>query len=634
LNRYIILGTAGHIDHGKSALIKALTGINPDRLKEEIERGITIDLGFAYLKYPDGLVVGIVDVPGHERLIKNMLAGAGGIDMVLMVVDAEEGIMPQTREHIAICSLLGITKGIVAITKSDIVEPDWLQMVAQDVGNLFQKTSLKDAEIIAVSALAGHNIDLLTAKIQTLAKQIAPKTANAIFRMPIDRVFTVKGFGAVVTGTAISGGVKVDDIVEILPQKITSKVRGLQVHDQRVDRAFAGQRVAVNLQGISKESITRGNVLVLPNTLKTTTAVDATVEMLQNAPPIKNGGVVHFHTGTLEITGRVVLYQQKMLQAGETALCQFRFKSPIAAMTGDRYIIRRFSPLETLGGGVILDSLPSKRKINEKIIELQRFETGDLEVQLETKIKSHGLNGLSKDDLKGWIKADLAEFEKALSALMKAKRIRPLGHILIHHTDYERFAKTIVAAIAEYHQKNPLKFGMPKENARTIVKGVDAKCFDSLVETLKEIVVEHQTLRLTTFSASLKENDKALNQKILELLNANPFQPPFKEELSNALSIPPRKADDILKLMASQGMIQRITDNIYITSKAFELMLGKLGVFFKKHPTMAVSEFRDLLGTTRKYALPFLEFLDANRITMRVGEVRKALKKDLPQSSR
>ncbi|HMK49402.1 MAG TPA: selenocysteine-specific translation elongation factor, partial [Thermodesulfovibrionales bacterium] len=339
--RYVILGTAGHIDHGKSSLVKALTGIDPDRLKEEKERGITIDLGFADIEYPDGLTVGIVDVPGHERLIKNMLAGAGGIDLVLLVIAADEGIMPQSREHLHICNLLRIKTGLVAITKADLVEEEWLALVTDDVRAFVKGTFLEGADIIPVSSKTMSNMDVLKDRIGDVARAVDPKPVKGLFRLPIDRVFTLKGFGTVVTGTAVSGSISVDHDIEILPSNIKSKVRGLHSHGKSIQTAYAGQRVAINLQGVDKDEIQRGDAVVVPEKLVPTKKIDASVELLSDAPALKSKSLVHFHLGTSETTARVILFGMNELKAGESCFCQFRLHEPVIAMSGDRYIVRR-----------------------------------------------------------------------------------------------------------------------------------------------------------------------------------------------------------------------------------------------------------------------------------------------------
>ncbi|MCK5427527.1 MAG: selenocysteine-specific translation elongation factor, partial [Thermodesulfovibrionia bacterium] len=369
--RYVILGTAGHIDHGKSTLVHALTGIDPDRLREEKERGITIDLGFAYLNYPpcseagpDGLRIGIVDVPGHEKLVKNMLAGAGGIDIVLLVIAADEGIMPQSKEHLAICNLLKINKGIIVLTKTDLVEQDWLELITDDIKKFVKGTFLEGAEIIPFSSKTRDNLELVREKIREVSLSVEPKPAKGIFRLPVDRVFTLKGFGTVVTGTAISGSISLDSPLQVLPKDLKTKVRGLHSHGKLLKTAFAGQRVAINLQGIEKEDIQRGDVLTIPGKIKPTSSTDATIELLKDISfsKLKNRSLVHFHSGTSELIARIILYDKEELKPGDSAYCQLRFQGAVTLMAGDRYIIRRFSPLLTIGGGEILDPSPHWRK--------------------------------------------------------------------------------------------------------------------------------------------------------------------------------------------------------------------------------------------------------------------------------
>ncbi|MBI5199704.1 MAG: selenocysteine-specific translation elongation factor, partial [Nitrospirae bacterium] len=382
--RYITLGTAGHIDHGKSALVEALTGINPDRLKEEKERGITIDLGFAFLDISDDLRIGIVDVPGHERLIKNMLAGAGGIDIVMLVIAADEGIMPQTKEHLAICNLLRIKKGLVALTKHDLVEEDWISLIMEDIKEFIKGSFLEGSRIIPVSSKTGHNLDLLKDTIKEISLQVEPKSSDGLFRLPVDRVFTMKGFGTVVTGTILSGKISTEDTIELLPQRIKSRVRGIQSHNQKVSEAIAGQRTALNLQGVEKEDIIRGNVVTLPGFMYPSSLLDVKIEILKEAPSLKSRDRIRFHTGTTEAIGRVILIETKEIVPGEEGFVRVRFESPLTAMSGDRFIIRRFSPLETLGGGVILDTSPERlrtkirRQETSLINELQIFEKGSL----------------------------------------------------------------------------------------------------------------------------------------------------------------------------------------------------------------------------------------------------------------
>ena len=392
--KYVILGTAGHIDHGKSALVKALTGVDPDRLKEEKERGITIDLGFADLIYPDGLTVGIVDVPGHERLIKNMLAGAGGIDLVVLVIAADEGIMPQSREHLHICNLLKIKSGLIALTKVDLVDKDWIDLVEDDIRDFVKGTFLEGADIVPVSSKTLLNIDVLKEKIRDVALTVEPKQTKGLFRLPIDRVFTLKGFGTVITGTAISGSISVEDDMEILPSDIKSKVRGLHSHGKPIQTAYAGQRVAINLQGVDKADLRRGDTVVVPGRLVPTRKIDARLGLLPDAPVLKSKSLIHFHIGTSENTARVILFGRNELKAGETCYCQFRLRDSVVAMAGDRYIIRRFSPVDTIGGGDVLDPLPGRRSYKEGFEDLSIFESGTLEEKIAVKVKKSGIHGM------------------------------------------------------------------------------------------------------------------------------------------------------------------------------------------------------------------------------------------------
>lgn len=622
--RYVILGTAGHIDHGKSTLVKALTGIDPDRLKEEKERGITIDLGFADLNYPDGLTVGIVDVPGHERLVRNMLAGAGGIDMVILVIAADEGIMPQSREHLAICDLLRIKSGIIAITKADLVEKDWLDLVIEEVREFVKGTFLERAEIIPVSARSGYNLDLLKERIHQLALTIETKPVNEIFRLPIDRVFTLKGFGTVVTGTLISGLIKVDDDVEILPAGLRSKVRGLHSHGKPIKTAYAGQRVAINLQGIDKEDLSRGDVVVTPDVLRPVTYIDAKIEMLPNQQPLKTRSVVHFHLTTLETLGRIILYEVEEIKGGESGYCQIRLSEPVVALSGDRFIIRRFSPVITIGGGTVLDPYPLKRRKTEGIGDLIVYESGSLLERLSTKIKKAGAKGLNKRFLKGWVRAEIPAIEDSIKVLKEKGEIIQIEEVLLHRDVYEGICNEIKRLLKDYHESNPLSPGMQKEELRNLLK-ISPEIWNGLLSTIRGVKVEKNLVCLEGFSIS--SADSEVSGRILKILDESGFQPPSKEELSEILQLRPKEVSDILRLMQKEGRLTRINDSLYLTRQHYDSMLSLLKDFFSKKPQMTVAEFRDLLGTTRKYAIPFLEYLDSNKITLRVGEVRKFLLK-------
>lgn len=624
--RYVILGTAGHIDHGKSSLVKALTGVDPDRLKEEKERGITIDLGFADLTYPDGLTVGIVDVPGHERLVKNMLAGAGGIDLVLLVIAADEGIMPQSREHLHICNLLKIKSGLIAITKADLVEKDWLALVEDEVRNFVKGTFLDGTPVLPVSSRTMFNLDALKEKIREVALLVEPKPTKGLFRLPIDRVFTLKGFGTVVTGTAVSGSISVDQDIDILPSGIQSKVRGLHSHGRAIQTAYAGQRVAVNLQGVEKEALQRGDAVVIPGRLTPTRKIDAKVELLSGAPVLKSKSLVHFHLGTSETIGRVILFGQNDLKAGESCYCQFRLHEPVIAMAGDRYIIRRFSPVDTIGGGEVLDPLSFRRHYKEGLEDLQTFETGTLSDKIAVKVKRSGIYGIIVSLIEGWIKAEIPSIREAMKELKERGVLIQFEDVLIHRSAFDAFRETIKKIMEEYHKKNPLKPGMLKEELRART-AIEPRLFGNLINSLKEIVIDKELVRLASFKATLSQVDESVKASILGLLEKGGFQPPFREELSQTLQLDMKRLTDILNLLAKEGSLVRISDTMYIPSSVHQKMIGNLRNFFSKKPDMTVAEFRDILNTSRKYALPLLEYLDSHKITLRVGDIRKLLLK-------
>ncbi len=624
--RYIILGTAGHIDHGKSALVKALTGTDPDRLKEEKERGITIDLGFADLGYPDGLTIGIVDVPGHERLVRNMLAGAGGIDLVVLVIAADEGIMPQSREHLYICDLLKIKSGLIVITKADLVESDWLELMKDEAKNFVKGTFLEGAPVVPVSSKTMFNMDVLKEEIRKVALKVEPKPTRGLFRLPIDRVFTMKGFGTVITGTALSGSISVDDAVEILPSNIKSRVRGLHSHGKPIQIAYAGQRVAINLQGAEKEELKRGDAVVVPGRFVPTKIIDAKIELLRDSPDLKNKSLVHFHLATSETIARVILYEKNELKPGETGYCQFRLQDPVVSTSGDRYIIRRFSPVETIGGGEIFDPSPPKRKQKDIAEILTVFEKGSLGDKISLKVLQSGLHGISVIALEGWIKAEIPVIREAVETLRKNGLLLIVEDVLIHKTLFDHFREKVLQTLKNFHAKNPLKSGMPKEELRAAFK-IDSRLFGGLIASINDIVMEKEIIRLKTFSTVLSQAEETLKPRILDLLQKNEFQPPSKEELSQALKLDQKHLSDILKLLGKEGSLIRISDSMYLTSSAYNRMIADLRNFFSKKPEMTVAEFRDILGTTRKYALPILEYLDSSKVTLRVGDIRKLLLK-------
>lgn len=618
---HIILGTAGHIDHGKSALVKALTGIDPDRLKEEKERGITIDLGFAYLKYPDGLTVGIVDVPGHERLVRNMLAGAGGIDIVLFVIAADEGVMPQSVEHLNICNLLKIKSGIVVITKCDLVDKEWLELVRDDVRKFLKNSFLENSEIINVSTVTMENIDLLKEKIKQESLKVSPKSKKGIFRLPIDRVFTLKGFGTVVTGTVFSGKVSPGEEVDILPCKIRTKIRGLHCHGQGVIEAYAGQRVAINLQGVDRDLLKRGDTVVSIDKFTPAYQIDAKVTLLSHVKNLKSRDIVHFHIGTSEKTARIILYGRNELKPGETCYCQFRLNEPVIAMSGDRFIIRRVSPVDTIGGGEILD--PSSYKISHRrsINELTFLDNGTLTEKIALRIKRASITGIKLSSLEGWINADIPDILLSVNELRSKKLVYQYDDIIFHSEAVKIFQDLITKKLKEYHKNNPIKPGIPKEELRNYLK-VDVKIFNNLLSSINNINIEKDIVRLSNFKPLLNKSDENNKELILRILDKTGTEPPNTEEMSKILNIEQKYILNLLKLMEKEGLVIKISNSIYVKTDSYQKGLENLRNFFREKHFITVKEFKDIFPTNRKCAIHFLEYFDSIKITKRVGDTR------------
>lgn len=628
--KYIILGTAGHIDHGKSSLVKALTGTDPDRLKEEKERGITLDLGFAFLDLPSGNRLGIVDVPGHEGLIKNMLAGVGGIDIVMLVIAADESIMPQTREHLAICDLLRVKKGVIALTKTDLVDKDWLMLVQDDVRGFVKGTFLEKAPIVPISTKTGENISTLIQELDKLSKEVSPKSPNGVLRLPIDRVFTMKGFGTVITGTILSGAVNQDQEVEILPKNITAKIRGIQTHGKSAQRAVAGQRTAVNLQNVEKEQLSRGDIVVTKGFFSATQNIDATLSLLKSSTrTLRTGTRLRFYNTTQEAVGRIIVLGKNELKPGETGFVQYRLESPVIIQHGDRYIIRFYSPLETIGGGMVLNPHPSRHKTKtmpESIKNLTILERGSLEEKLALLISSRVLAGMEENDILGLVALDKQEIAAALAALVHKRLVFRIDNLYVHASHLEYFQNKILHTIAAYHKANPLKPGIDKEELKSAVKlRAHLKLLNAAVDILiknKQLESEGSKLRIPGFRAAVGKNQEEIKEKIVEAIKRGGVQPPVREELPELLNITDKDARDLLKLLADEGSIKRVNDSIYIYKEILEKMQQDIITFLQKKKEITVAEFRDLVKTSRKFAIPLLEYFDTQKITQRVGDKR------------
>jgi selenocysteine-specific elongation factor len=635
--KQVILGTAGHIDHGKTSLVKSLTGIDTDRLKEEKERGITIELGFAHLSLPSGLQLGVVDVPGHEKFVKNMVAGATGIDIVAMVIAADEGVMPQTREHMEICTLLGVRYGLVALTKVDLVDEEMLELAQEDIKTFTAGTFLENAPMIPVSAVTGQGLAEMIKALDILSREVPERPPSSLFRLPVDRVFTMKGFGTVITGTLVSGKVQVGDAIMVYPSGITSKVRGLQVHNQGVTSAEAGLRTAINFQGLEKESVNRGDVLSSPHALKSSYMVDVQIHYLTSAgKPLKNRTRLRFHTGTSEILGNLILLERDELAPGETTVAQLRLDEPVAIVKGDHYVVRSYSPVRTIGGGQVLNPIPVKHKrLHAATIQgLKRIPESAPEPLIGFHIEAAGHMGTSFADLRLMTNLTDKQLESALQLMMSARTVVQVdkeARTFVHRKVFDALIQQIATDVKDYHNTFPLKSGMLKEELKSkFPSDTDAKLFNLIInQMIKDgtIVQEEKTVRLKTHKVSLAGDEAGVRQKILRIYRENALQPPFFRDVVETLKADPGQAKDVLNLMIEEGLIVRTKEDLYFHIDAIESLKKRMVAFFERNPEMNPAQFKELTGgASRKYLIPLLEYFDSKSVTLRVGDVRKLRK--------
>jgi selenocysteine-specific elongation factor len=627
--KHVVVGTAGHIDHGKTSLVKALTGTDTDRLPEEKARGITIDLGFAFLEEPDGLVIEIVDVPGHERFVKNMLAGVGGIDLVMLVIAADEGVMPQTREHLAICSLLRIKSGLVALTKTDLAEPDWMELVREDVRSLLEPTFLAGCPIVPVSVKTGAGLRELRAALADLARSVPAKGTDQTPRLPIDRVFTVRGFGTVVTGTLTAGALAVDDRLEAYPRGVQSKVRGLQVHGQAVERAAAGQRTAVNLQGVERAAIERGDVVAPPGALVATLLADATLELLEDAPrPVKTRDRVRFHVGTQEVMARVLLVDRPQLEPGEASYGRFRLEAPIVALPGDRFVVRSYSPIVTIGGGTLLDVVPPrfKRKAPALLAHLTLLEHGNPAQVLEEHLKQAGAAGARAADLRARTAFGPERLRELLDGLQKTGAIVAVDREwYLHREANDRLRSQTLGLLEAFHAENPLRAGISREELRSRAGNAQERVFDQLLTSLEaEGVVRSEKDQVRLAAHVIRLNPE--QQKVVSGLDADFLRagaaPPSPEEALAKLGVKGTEKHELFQLLVAERRLVRVKASLYFHADALAAIQDKVIAGFKEKKEMGPADVKDLLGITRKYAIPLMEYFDAQRITVRQGERR------------
>jgi selenocysteine-specific elongation factor len=624
----IIVGTAGHIDHGKTALVKALTGIDADRLEEEKRRGITIDLGFAHLELPgpDGerLRFGFVDVPGHERFVRNMLAGVGGIDLVLLVIAADEGIKPQTREHFDICRLLSVQRGITVLTKSDLVDAETLAVVRGEVEDFLRGSFLdtSKAPILPVSALKGTGLDELKRALIRVGREASAKDPEAIPRLPIDRVFTMKGFGTVVTGTLVAGTIRKEDELELFPAGKRVRVRGVQVHGAAAEKAVAGERTALNLAGVEKHELERGMALALPGLLQTSSRMDVKLSLLASARPLKNGARVHFHAFTSETIATVKLYEDKQLRPGADAFAYLRLSDPFLLVPGDRFIIRQFSPVVTIGGGVVLDAHPAQKILLAARLEFLNIQVAvDPKSMLVARIARRAEQGLALSQAvaeTGWRKEVLEGIFKQDPVVVS------FGNMLIQADALANVMRVVLETAARFHDENPLAPGMTAATLRENVRA-NAEVFEfALVSLLRARKIESvgELMRLPGRGVVMKD-DEAESRKIIERsFAAAGLKVPALKDVLAGLKIDQTRAHKIMTLLLRDKILIKVSDDLVFHQSALAELRKSLAAQKLVSPRLDVACFKDLTGVSRKYAIPLLEYLDRERVTKRVGNER------------
>jgi len=628
--KQIILGTAGHIDHGKTALVKALTGIDTDRLKEEKLRGITIELGFAHLMLPSGITIGIVDVPGHERFVKNMVTGATGIDLVALVIAADEGVMPQTREHLEICSLLNIKYGLVIITKIDLTDKEWLSLVKDDLSSFLKGTFLQDAPVVEVSSETGEGIKELLKILDELTQNVPERPVGIFFRLPVDRVFTMRGFGTVVTGTTISGSIEVGREVTIYPKGIESKIRGIQVHHQDVPSVRAGSRTAINLQGVEKEVITKGEVVAEKDSLKPTYMVDTLLEYLESNPKkLQNRKRVRFHCGSAEIIATVILLDRDDLSPGDTCFAQFRLEKPTVVLSKDRFVIRSYSPIRTIGGGYILNPLPSKKKRFSKgaLHVLNVLKEGSDREIVEQYIKMSQMQGISIIELSFFAnlgRDDLYEIVNGLISDNDIIRYDTEKERFIHAEFYNKAKEEVVTILEDYHRRFPLKTGLVKEELRSRMAGnVKEKLFNRLLNDLirdKIIVREKDIIRAKDHTINLRKDQEEVRTQIDQIYLKSALEPPYFKDLGN--DILKGGGRDLLEIMVKDGTLIKVKEDLYFHKEAIDELKRSLVDFLKEKGQITTPELKNLTRVSRKYTIPLIEYFDKIQLTVRIGDKR------------
>ena len=620
-----VIGLSGHIDHGKTALVKALTGVNTDSLTEEQKRGMTIDIGFAFLDEN----ITLIDVPGHEKFVKNMMAGVSAVDVALLVVAADDGVMPQTREHFEILNLLDIPLGIVAINKIDLADKDWLELVELDIGELLQGSFMEDAPILKVSAETGDGVDQLKTTLLDLCKKVPDKQDRGIFRLHVDRVFSMKGYGTVVTGTVNSGNLKIGDTVELLPGSVKSKVRGLQSHGEEVQQVETGDRAAINLQGVEIKQIERGSQIAEIGYLQSLNQMGVTLLLLGSAQkPITQNQRIRIHLGTQEVMARVALTDGKTLQPGDDCPALLRLEQPMVAARGDKFIIRSFSPVITIGGGEVMEVLIEEKWkiVKEKLQNLYESPKSD---QLIHLVQEEGAKPITPEKLQYRIGIS----KEQINAIVEEKEdlfwlTHKQGKWLLTQNQWNELKNSIHNFLKKYHAKNPLNAGAQKEEIRQHLN-----CENSILEALLQSMLDDKSISQKgelflnpNFSITLSSEDDSLQNSILNQLDQEGFTSSTLAQLSLKTGNSKEKLMQVLNVAEQQGKLLRIDGKLMFTQKNFIILREKVNQFFSNHPEMSVSEFKELAHTSRKYAVPLLEYFDKKKITYREGNIRKLVR--------
>lgn len=627
----VIIGTAGHIDHGKTSLVKALTGIDADRLEEEKRRGITIDLGFAHLELnaPSGekLRLGFIDVPGHERFVRNMLAGVGGIDLVLLVIAADESIKPQTREHFEICRLLSVPRGITVITKADLVDEDTLNVVKLEVEEFVRGSFLDTSRspIVAVSAITGAGLDELKREIARLASEVPARDTEALFRLPIDRVFVMKGFGTVVTGTLISGKVKKEEEEEVFPLRQRARVRGVQVHGASTDQAIAGQRTALNLAGVPTEDLSRGMTLAPPGLLEPTQRIEVQISLLKDAKPLKDRARVHLHVFTSETVAEVFLYQGNELKPGATGFAQLRTEDPLLLLPGDRAILRQFSPVVTIGGALVLDAFPlTRQKKQARVVFLQSLSSGSRQEALLARINRREQDGLSVADAVRESGLKQSVLQPFLAALGQQGRIVEAGDFRISAEAFKKVREQTLVVLDSFHKANPLVGGISKEELRAKL-GLQQPIMETVLAQLareKKLELSGEQVRLAGRGVELKDEEARAKEQIEKAFASAGLKVPLMKEVLAGLPVDKARAQKLVTLLLRDRVLVKLADDLVFHQNALQELRRILLQYKSTSPKIDVGKFKDLTGVSRKYAIPLLEYLDRERVTRRVGDER------------